>query len=59
MRFEAAELCADLKASLGNPPPCGLDALAEPARTRLERMQYRRGLLDGFIAGTGLITTPP
>jgi putative transposase len=28
-------------------------------RTRLKRMQYRHDLLDGFIAETQLITTPP
>jgi len=28
-------------------------------RTRLKRMQYRPDLLDGFIAETGLTTTPP
>jgi hypothetical protein len=28
-------------------------------KTRLRRMQYRPGLLDGFLAKTGLDLTPP
>ena len=27
-------------------------------KTRLKRMQYRPGLLDGFLASTGLDLTP-
>ena len=27
-------------------------------RTRLRRMQYQPGLLEGFLAGTGLDLTP-
>nr|WP_237313660.1 transposase [Streptomyces sp. AMCC400023] len=50
---------AHLKKSLGNLAPCSIDELAELVRTRLKRMQYRPGLLDGFVAETGLITTPP
>ncbi|MFI6340728.1 transposase [Streptomyces sp. NPDC050535] len=50
---------AHLKKSLGNLAPCSIDGLAGLARTRLKRMQYRPDLLDGFIAETGLITTPP
>jgi putative transposase len=47
---------AHLKNSLGNLAPCSLDELAARARTRLKRMQYQPGLLDGFIAETtGLI----
>jgi putative transposase len=28
-------------------------------RTKLKRMPYRPGLLDGFIAETGLVYEPP
>lgn len=44
-----------LKNSLGNLAPCSLNELATLARTRLKRMQYQPGLLDGFIAQTGPI----
>nr|WP_324978713.1 transposase [Streptomyces sp.] len=50
---------AHLKKSLGNLAPCSIDDLAGLVRTRLKRMQYRPDLLDGFIAGTGLVTTLP
>ncbi|MPY38919.1 hypothetical protein FNH04_02835 [Streptomyces phyllanthi] len=50
---------AHLKKSLGNLAPCSIDDLDGLVRTRLKRMQYRPDLLDGFIAETGLITTPP
>nr|WP_258382797.1 transposase [Streptomyces sp. NTH33] len=36
---------------------CTTDQLAALIRTRLKRMQYRPGLLDGFIAETGLVLT--
>ncbi|MGY3206276.1 hypothetical protein ACVW19_006873 [Streptomyces sp. TE5632] len=48
---------AHLKRSLGNLAPCSIDELAALARTRLKRMQYQAGLLDGFITGTGLALT--
>ncbi|MEU5049102.1 transposase [Streptomyces sp. NPDC021096] len=54
----AEGMWAHLKHSLGNLAPCGTDEPTVPARTRLKRMQYRPGLLDGFIAGTGLIPAP-
>ncbi|MFE7760382.1 transposase [Streptomyces sp. NPDC057438] len=50
---------AHLKNSLGNLTPCSIDSLVVLVRTRLKRMQYRPDLLDGFIAETGLIATPP
>ncbi|GAA3033847.1 putative transposase [Streptomyces olivoverticillatus] len=50
---------AHLKRSLGNLAPCSTDELAGLVRTRLKRMQYRSGLLDGFIAETGLIAGQP
>ena len=48
-----------LKRSLGNLAPHTTDQLAALTRTRLKQMQYRPGLLDGFIAETGLIPQPP
>ncbi|MDK1349056.1 hypothetical protein QNO09_38570 [Streptomyces sp. 378] len=45
-----------LKNSLGNLVPCTTDELT--ARTRLKHMQYEPGLLDSFIAETGLIPAP-
>ncbi|MFE4583186.1 hypothetical protein ACFRKC_47190 [Streptomyces chartreusis] len=50
---------ANLKNDLGNLAACTLDALANPTRTRLKKMQYRSDLLDGCIAETGLTWTPP
>jgi hypothetical protein len=35
-----------------------LSQLSALVRTRLKRMQYRPGLLDGFLASTGLDLTP-
>ncbi|WP_406729253.1 transposase [Streptomyces sp. GD-15H] len=49
---------AHLKKSLANLASCSTDQLAAHTRTRLKRMQYRPALLDGFIAGTGLVLTP-
>ncbi|MEU1409757.1 transposase [Streptomyces sp. NPDC005728] len=49
---------AHLKKTLANLAACTTDQLATLARTRLKRMQYRPGLLDGFIAETGLIINP-
>jgi DDE superfamily endonuclease len=48
-----------LKRGLGNLAPHTTDQLAALAKTRLRQMQYRPGLLDGFIAETGLIPQPP
>jgi hypothetical protein len=36
----------------------GPDQLAALIKTRLKRMQYRAGLIDGFLAKTGLDVTP-
>jgi hypothetical protein len=47
-----------LKRSLANLVKRDLGQLTALARTRLRRMQYRPGLLDGFLAGTGLDLTP-
>ncbi|MBL3668425.1 transposase [Streptomyces sp. M2CJ-2] len=48
---------ASLKKTLVNLAACTTDELAALIRTRLKRMQYRPGLLDGFIAETGLVLT--
>ncbi|WNE95463.1 hypothetical protein PS467_08940 [Streptomyces luomodiensis] len=50
---------ANLKNELGNLAACTVDALAAFTRTRLKKMQHRPGLLDGFIAQTGLTWTLP
>jgi len=46
-----------LKRSLANLTKQGLDQLTALIKTRLKRMQYRPGLIDGFIAKTGLDLT--
>jgi hypothetical protein len=50
-----------IKRGLGNLAACGIDDLAAIVRTRLKCIQYRPGLLDGFIAETGLVVAdqPP
>jgi putative transposase len=49
-----------LKRSLGNLAPRGTDALTALVKSRLRHMQYRTdGLLDGFVAETGLTLEPP
>jgi hypothetical protein len=45
---------SNLKRSLANLTKHDIDQLTALIRTRLRRMQYRPGLLDGFIAKTGL-----
>jgi transposase len=47
-----------LKRSLANLARRNLAQLTALIRTRLKRMQYRPGLLDGFLASTGLDLTP-
>jgi transposase len=42
----------DLKRSLANLTKQDIGQLTALARTRLRRMQYRPGLLDGFLAKT-------
>ncbi len=44
-------LWSHLKRSLANLARQNIDQLG---KTRLKRMQYRPGLLGGFLAGTGL-----
>src|SRR6266705_2533480 len=47
-----------LKRSLANLAKRNLTQLTALIKTRLRRMQYRPGLLDGFLASTGLDLTP-
>ena len=47
-----------LKRSLANLAKRNLDQLTALVKTRLKRMQYRPGLLDGFLASTRLDLTP-
>jgi putative transposase len=47
-----------LKRSLANLAKRNLTQLTVLIKTRLRRMQYRPGLLDGFLASTGLDLTP-
>ena len=44
----------DLKRSLANLTKHNIDQLTALVKTRLRRMQYRPGLLDGFLAKTQL-----
>jgi putative transposase len=47
-----------LKRSLANFAKRNLSQLTALVKTRLRRMQYRPGLLDGFLASTSLDLTP-
>jgi len=47
-----------LKRSLANLARRDITQLTALVRSRLRRMQYRPGLLAGFIAGTRLDLTP-
>ena len=47
-----------LKRSLANLAKRDIGQLTALIKTRLRRMQYRPGLLDGFLAKTGLDLTP-
>ena len=49
---------SNLKRSLANLTKHNIDQLTALVKTRLRRMQYRPGLLDGFLAKTGLDLTP-
>jgi transposase len=48
---------AHLKRSLANLAKHTIGQLTALVRTRLRQMQYRPGLIDGFLAGTGLDLT--
>jgi transposase len=45
---------AHLKRSLANLTKHTIDELTALVKTRLRRMQYRPGLLEGFLTSTGL-----
>jgi putative transposase len=45
---------SNLKRSLANLTKQGIDQLTALVKTRLKPMQYRPGLIDGFLAKTGL-----
>jgi hypothetical protein len=47
-----------LKRSLANLAKRDISQLTALVKTRLKRMQYRPGLLRGFLAGTGLDFSP-
>jgi hypothetical protein len=47
-----------LKRSLANLAKRNVSQLTALVKTRLKRMQYRPGLLDGFLASTGLDLAP-
>jgi putative transposase len=47
-----------LTRSLANLAKRNLSQLTALIKTRLKRMQYRPGLIDGFLASTGLDLTP-
>jgi hypothetical protein len=49
---------AHLKRSLANLAKRNLIELTALVKTRLKRMQYRPGLLDGFLASTRLDLAP-
>jgi hypothetical protein len=50
---------SNLKRSLANLTKQGIDQLTVLVKTRLRPMQYRPGLIDGFLAKTGLDLTLP
>ena len=50
---------SNLKRSLANLTKQGVDQLATLIKARLRPMQYRPGLIDGFLAKTGLDLTLP
>jgi hypothetical protein len=49
---------SNLKRSLANLTKRNINQLAALVKTRLRRMQYRPGLLEGFLAKTGLDLAP-
>ena len=52
------QIWSQLKRSLANLAKRNLAQLTTLVKTRLRRMQYRPGLLSGFLASTGLDLTP-
>ena len=50
---------SNLKRSLANLTKRGIDQLAVLIKARLKPVQYRRGLIGGFLAEAGLDLTVP
>jgi transposase len=50
---------SQVKRGLGNLLVRGVDELVAVVKNRLKRIQYRPGLLDAFLAHTGLDLEPP
>ncbi|MGW2643022.1 IS630 family transposase, partial [Streptomyces sp. NPDC001348] len=50
---------AHLKKPLANLAPRSIEDLTPLVKNRLRSLQRRPGVLDGFIAGTGLALEPP
>ncbi|MGW0631711.1 hypothetical protein [Streptomyces sp. NPDC002758] len=55
----AGGIQARLKSQVRTLVPCDTDGLLAMVKTKLKRIPCRPGLLDGFIAETGLIHEPP
>ena len=55
----AETVWSNLKRSLANLTRQNIDQLTALVKTRLRRMQYRPGLLDGFLAKTTLDLSNP
>jgi putative transposase len=53
------QLWSQVKRGLGNLLVWGVDELVAVVKNRLKRVQYRSGLLDAFLAHTGLDLEPP
>jgi hypothetical protein len=53
------QVWSHVKRGLGNLLVWGLDELVAVVKNRLKRIQYRPGLLDAFLAHTGLNLEPP
>jgi len=49
---------ANMKGGLGNLAAADVDQLTAIVKNRLKSIQYRPGLIDGFLAQTGLTLEP-
>ncbi len=58
VRPDALNRLSIVRGSLTNLAKRSLSQLTALVKTRLKRMQHRPGLLDGFLASTGLDLTP-
>ena len=58
MRISAGPVWSNLKRSLANLTEHDIGQLAVLVKTRLRQMQYRPGLLEGFLAKPGLDLAP-